>query len=101
VCALRLSLPDAGIALSAREAPALRDGLFRLGVTYTSAGSHTEPGGYEHPEEATGQFDVADLRSPAEVASVLRRLGYEPVWEDWSAVSPATESMLAGAPLPL
>jgi hypothetical protein len=39
---------------------------------------------------------VADLRSPAEVAERLRGLGYEPVWEDWGAVLPATEAMLSG-----
>ncbi len=96
VCALRLALPDAGIVISAREAPAIRDGLFQLGVTHTSAGSHTEPGGYTAPKEATEQFEVSDLRSPAEVAARLRELGYDPVWEDWSAVAPATEAMLAG-----
>jgi 2-iminoacetate synthase len=96
-CALRLFLPDAGIVLSTREAPRLRDGLFQVGVTHASAGSHTEPGGYTRPLEATGQFDIADLRSPVEVAERLRQLGYEPVWEDWSVLSPATESMLAGA----
>jgi 2-iminoacetate synthase len=95
VCALRLLLPDAGLVISAREAPAFRDGLFRIGITHTSAGSHTEPGGYTMPKEATEQFDVADLRSPAEVAGRLRELGYEPVWEDWTTVLPATERMLA------
>jgi 2-iminoacetate synthase len=95
VCALRLLLPDAGLVISAREAPAFRDGLFRIGITHTSAGSHTEPGGYTKPKEATEQFDVADLRSPAEVAGRLRELGYEPVWGDWTTVSPATERMLA------
>jgi 2-iminoacetate synthase len=94
VCALRLMLPDAGIALSTREAAGLRDGLFRIGVTHVSAGSHTEPGGYEHPKEATEQFEVADLRPPAEVAERLRELGYDPVWEDWAALSPAAERML-------
>jgi 2-iminoacetate synthase len=94
VCALRLALPDAGIVLSSREAPSLRDGLFRIGVTHASAGSHTDPGGYTKPNEATEQFEVADLRSPAEVAGRLRTLGYDPVWEDWSLAGPATESML-------
>jgi 2-iminoacetate synthase len=97
VCALRLILPDAGIVLSTREAPRLRDGLFQVGVTHASAGSHTEPGGYTRPLEATEQFGIADLRLPAEVAGRLRQLGYEPVWEDWSVLSPATESMLARA----
>jgi 2-iminoacetate synthase len=95
VCALRLFLPDAGIVISAREAPVLRDGLFRVGITHTSAGSHADPGGYTEPNEATAQFEVADLRSPREVAARLRELGYEPVWEDWSAVLPATEAMLS------
>lgn len=82
VCAFRLFLPDVGLVLSTREAPALRDGLHRLGITHTSAGSHTEPGGYEHPGESQEQFEIADDRSPAEVARSLREMGYDPVWED-------------------
>jgi len=39
-----------------------------------------------HPlTNATGQFDIADERSPQEVADLIRRLGYEPVWKDWDA----------------
>jgi 2-iminoacetate synthase len=97
ICALRLVLPDVGLVLSSREAPPVRDGLFRIGITHASAGSHTEPGGYEHPDEATGQFEVADTRSPQEVAAVLRDLGYDVVWEDWARVTPSSERMLAGA----
>jgi 2-iminoacetate synthase len=115
VCAFRLFLPDVGLVLSTRETPRLRDGLIPLGVTLISAGSHTEPGGYtgagkekiHHTERgrivelaagasewspmanratnATGQFDIADERSPQEVAQLIRRLGYEPVWKDWDA----------------
>jgi 2-iminoacetate synthase len=100
ICALRLTLPDAGIVLSAREDAALRDGLFQVGVTHTSAGSHTDPGGYEHPDEATEQFEVADTRSSQEVAAKLRELGYDPVWEDWSRLTPSAESMLTKASRP-
>ncbi len=82
VCALRLTLPDAGLILSTREPWALRDGLHRVGITHTSAGSHTEPGGYEHPDEAQEQFEISDHRTPADVAASLRAMGYEPVWED-------------------
>jgi 2-iminoacetate synthase len=32
---------------------------------------------------ATGQFEVSDDRTPKEVASLLQKLGYEPVWKDW------------------
>jgi 2-iminoacetate synthase len=83
ICALRLLLPDAGIAMSSREAPGFRDHLVPLGVTHTSAGSHTDPGGYTEPGEAEGQFEVNDTRAPEEVAAALRALGYEPVWKDW------------------
>ncbi|MBM3888603.1 MAG: 2-iminoacetate synthase ThiH [Verrucomicrobia bacterium] len=46
VCALRLIFPRVGLVLSTRESARLRDGLFPLGITLISAGSHTEPGGY-------------------------------------------------------
>jgi len=32
---------------------------------------------------AAGQFDIADDRSPREVARVIASLGFEPVWKDW------------------
>ena len=106
VCALRITFPQLGIVLSTRERGPLRDSLALIGVTMMSAGSHTEPGGYtrqgrEHlhrtvrgrvvtPEYqngedqlATGQFEISDDRSPAEIAAVLRRRGFETVWKDW------------------
>jgi len=113
ICAFRLIFPDIGLVLSTREQAKLRDGLIPLGITLISAGSHTEPGGYtgagkeniHHTERgrivelasgssewapqenratnATGQFEIADERSPQEVAQLLRKLGYEPVWKDW------------------
>jgi 2-iminoacetate synthase len=84
LCALRIVFPDIGINLSTREPPALRDALLRLGVTTMSAGSHTEPGGYASDSDAEPQFEIADSRSPAEVAAVLRAAGYEAVWKDWA-----------------
>jgi 2-iminoacetate synthase len=86
LCALRLVLPDVGITLSTRESASLRDSLIPLGVTHLSAGSHTEPGGYTGPSDAEPQFEVADTRSPAEVAGLLRERGYDPVWKDWQRV---------------
>ena len=94
VCALRLFLADAGLVLSTREPPAFRDGLLQVGITQVSAGSHTEPGGYENPKEATEQFEIADYRSPGKVAARIRELGYEPVWEDWARITPSAERML-------
>jgi 2-iminoacetate synthase len=119
VCAFRLLFPDVGLVLSTREPARLRDGLMPLGITLLSAGSHTEPGGYtgagkqnlHHTERghivelgasewasaelsATGQFDIADSRSPREVAARIRQLGYEPVWKDWDAALAPCESSL-------
>ena len=86
LCAMRLTLPDVGVVLSTRETPQFRDAILRLGVTHMSAGSHTEPGGYAAPSDAEQQFEVADTRSPSEVAAVLRAAGYDPVWKDWERV---------------
>jgi 2-iminoacetate synthase len=106
ICAFRIAFPQVGMVLSTRERASLRDTLVSLGITMMSAGSHTEPGGYtrqgrEHlhrtvrgrivapeyqngeDELATGQFEISDERSPAEIAAVLRRRGLEPVWKDW------------------
>jgi 2-iminoacetate synthase len=86
LCALRLALPDAGIVLSTREPPRLRDGLSKLGVTHMSAGSRTEPGGYTAPGGAEEQFEISDPRSPDEVAAGLAAAGYDAVWKDSSPV---------------
>ena len=105
VCALRVTFPHVGIVLSTRESPALRDALLPLGITMMSAGSHTEPGGYtgegrddlhltvrgrpvktdacSHDASATEQFQIADGRTPAEVAAMLQAKGFEAVWKDW------------------
>jgi len=115
VAAFRLFLPDVGLVLSTREPARLRDGLIPLGITLISAGSHTEPGGYtgagrdklhltergrirelsagasewspseDRATRATGQFEIADNRSPAEIAELIASLGCEPVWKDWDA----------------
>jgi 2-iminoacetate synthase len=112
VCALRLCFPQVGIVLSTREPGELRDALLPLGITMMSAGSHTEPGGYTgqgrddlhltvrgkkvaleegvENAEATEQFSIADDRSPAQIAELLRARGFDPVWKDWD------QAILAG-----
>jgi hypothetical protein len=44
-----------------------------------------EPGGYAVASEPLEQFGISDERSPAEIAALLRRQGYEPVWKDRDA----------------
>ncbi|MEE8431967.1 MAG: 2-iminoacetate synthase ThiH [Candidatus Desulfatibia sp.] len=85
ITALRLLLPDAGLVLSTRESAYLRDNLIPIGITSMSAGSCTAPGGYAHEVQAEAQFDIADHRSPKDVAAIIRAKGYEPVWKDWDA----------------
>jgi 2-iminoacetate synthase len=84
--AYRLFVPRAGISLSTRESPKLRDQLLRLGVTKMSAGVSTQVGGHgEHQGDAAGtpQFEISDPRSVQEVCDMLRRSGYQPVLKDW------------------
>ena len=105
ICAFRITFPEVGVVMSTREPARLRDAMAALGVTVMSAGSHTEPGGYTgagtddlhltvkgrrvdkeslaSDDKAEGQFGIADERSPAEVAAVLRKQGLDPVWKDW------------------
>lgn len=124
LCAFRIHFPEVGIVMSTRESAAFRDGIAPLGVTAMSAGSHTEPGGYtgagsddlhltvrgrrvELEEKqsacddgATGQFGIADERSPTEVAEALRASGLDPVWKDWdhailNATAPAPPQLVS------
>ena len=60
-----------------------RDHAIRLGITTMSAGSKTNPGGYKVDPQTLEQFEISDERSPAEVAAMLKKNGYEPVWKDW------------------
>ncbi len=105
ICAFRVCFPNVGIVLSTREPAALRDQLFKLGVTHMSAESATEPGGYtgagnedihytvkgkrvpletgSKPCGATEQFKIDDERSVEEIAAFLESQGYDPVWKDW------------------
>lgn len=103
LCALRVTFPNIHLVMSTRESIELRDALAPLGVTMMSAGSHTEPGGYTgqgteqlhqtvkgktielscEATKATEQFEIADRRSPHDVAKALESLGLEPVWKDW------------------
>ncbi len=105
LCAFRIIFPEVGVIMSTREPASLRDAMAPLGITTMSAGSHTEPGGYtgagsddlhltvrgrrvdlaEKADDARaeGQFGIADQRTPAEVAGMLKSQGLDPVWKDW------------------
>jgi 2-iminoacetate synthase len=86
ICAYRLFDENVELSLSTRESPAFRDNVFRLGITSTSAGSKTDPGGYASGLHALEQFEISDERTPAEVSAAIKNLGLEVVWKDWDRV---------------
>lgn len=86
ICAYRLWDEEVELSLSTRESPVFRDHAIRLGVTAMSAGSRTNPGGYVVDTGSLEQFEIDDDRSPAAIAEMIRRQGYEAVWKDWDAV---------------
>jgi len=74
------------LSMSTRESPVFRDHAVRLGITAMSAGSRTNPGGYAVDLQSLEQFEIDDDRSPAEVAAMILRQGYDAVWKDWDQV---------------
>jgi 2-iminoacetate synthase len=83
ICAYRLWNGEVELSLSTRESEKFRDHVIQLGITSISAGSRTNPGGYAVAPGSLEQFEISDERSPAEIARMIRRQGYEPVWKDW------------------
>jgi 2-iminoacetate synthase len=61
VAIIRLAVPYTGIIMSTRETAKMRRETFALGVSQISAGSRTNPGGYEEETEddPSGQFSLA------------------------------------------
>jgi len=92
VAILRLAVPYTGIIMSTRETAEMRRESFALGVSQISAGSRTNPGGYEdeddcgrvaaegaaHGEEAGAQFSLGDHRPLDEVIRDVVGLKYIP-----------------------
>ena len=83
ICAYRLWNEDLEISISTRENEKFRNNIIPIGTTTMSAGSKTNPGGYVVDPQSLEQFEISDERSVAEIAEVIRKKGYEPVWKDW------------------
>ncbi len=88
VAILRIARPSVGIILSTRERTEFRKELLAYGVSQISAGSRTDPGGYEddardklsdHKKSmSTAQFAIGDHRGLEETISDLIDDGYVP-----------------------
>ena len=86
ITALRLFMPRAGLTISTRENPMLRNNLIGLGITKMSAGSSTEVGGHSMDNKSEGQFDISDERSVEEMKKMIYAKGYQPVFKDWQMI---------------
>ena len=81
VAIIRLAVPYTGIIMSTRETAQMRRETFALGVSQISAGSRTNPGGYEHEQDEddpSGQFSLGDHRPLDEVIKDVASMGYIP-----------------------
>ncbi|MCU7548110.1 2-iminoacetate synthase ThiH [Chitinophagaceae bacterium LB-8] len=83
ICAYRLLNEDVEISISTRETEKFRNHILKLGTTTISAGSKTNPGGYSVDPDTLEQFEISDERSAAEMATIIEKQGYEPIWKDW------------------
>jgi 2-iminoacetate synthase len=88
ICLTRILFPRVGINLSTREEARLRDHLLGIGITKISAGSNTAVGGYslKSPEDQDPQFDTEDKRSVAEIVTMIKDRGFDPVFTDWRPI---------------
>jgi len=82
ITAFRIFMPRAGITLSTRERAGFRDNVLGLGITKMSAGCETSVGGYSG-KGGTGQFEMADKRSVAEIKKAMLKRGIQPVFKNW------------------
>lgn len=73
IAILRIAVPYTGMIISTRETPEIRAKAFKIGISQTSAGSRTSPGGYGDGDRP-GQFKLSDHRTVNEVIeSILKQ----------------------------
>lgn len=91
LCAYRIFLPFAGIAVSSRESATFRNGIVKICATKVSAGVSTGVG--DHEEKYTGkqsnekegdeQFEIEDGRSLEKMYEDIAEEGLQPVLNDY------------------
>lgn len=83
ILANRIFQPKAGITISTRESPIMRNNLVNLGITKFSAGSKTEVGGYSRENQSTVQFKITDKREVTNIVKAIRIRGLDVEYKDW------------------
>jgi len=81
--AYRLFLPFAGITISTRERAGFRDHVVGLCATKISAGVLVGVGGHDLEPKGDEQFEIADVRSVAEIHHMIQSRGLQPVYTDY------------------
>jgi len=81
VAVIRLAVPYTGMILSTRETATLRSEVFNYGISQISAGSRTNPGGYQEDSSESfraAQFNLGDTRTLDEVIRDIAQIGHIP-----------------------
>ena len=78
IAIIRLAVPYTGMILSTRERAEIRRECLQLGISQISAGSRTDPGGYESENHSSAQFCLGDHRSLDEVVRDLSEMNFVP-----------------------
>lgn len=80
VAVIRCAVPYTGMILTTREPPQIRRALYNMGISQLSAGSRTEPGGYQKKDDSGEQFSLNDTRPSSEIIKELIEMGFIPSW---------------------
>jgi 2-iminoacetate synthase len=80
IAILRITVPYTGMIMSTRESAEVRHKSYQIGISQTSAGSRTDPGGYERAQGdfQTSQFAVGDTRPLDVVVREIAGMGFTP-----------------------
>lgn len=81
VAVIRMAVPYTGMILTTRESAELRRAVFQLGISQISAGSRTNPGGYQEDSNENfraAQFNLGDTRTLDEVILDITKHGHIP-----------------------
>ncbi len=80
IAILRLTVPYTGMIMTTRESAQVRHKCFQIGISQTSAGSRTDPGGYELAagDFNSSQFAVGDTRPLDAVVREIAQMGFTP-----------------------
>ncbi len=77
IAIVRIAVPYTGMIISTRERMEIREKAFEIGISQTSAGSRTTPGGYSAQEELS-QFEISDKRRLDEVIKGMLKKRFIP-----------------------